>query len=458
MSPTTRVRPPNVLLVVADDHRADCLGGDRIIGPATPTLDRMRRNGTMVGGARIGGGHNPAVCIPSRAALLTGCPPWQALSNPRASATVDNQRIRRSLTNLGEPFRAAGYQTHAVGKWHNDIAALNRGFAGGASLFFDGMSAHRNLRVHAYDPRGEYAETAARQARGFSTEVFADSAIAFLRGRRDRNQPFLLYLAFTSPHDPRTPPARFRDRYDSSSIALPDNFARIHPFDNGELRVRDELLAKLPRHRSTVRRHLADYYAMIEHHDHELGRVLQVLEQQGERENTIVVYTSDHGLAMGSHGLLGKQNLYEHSLKVPMILTGPGIQAGRTVTTPLPSYGLFPTLCELAAVPIPPTVGTASFAPVLTSREEAAIGNATPIFSHYRHIQRCVVVGNWKLITYDVGDASCRQLFDLDADPGEQANLVDLPQFRSITSRLQCLLDEWWQAEASPGHMVERIS
>src|SRR5262249_22785817 len=127
-----------------------------------------------------------------------------------------------------------------------------------------------------------------------ATELFADAAVDFLKQYNDAN-PFLMYVAFTSPHDPRTPPKEFLDRYPPENIALPPNFAPEHSCDNGTLRGRDEELAPFPRPPAVVQRHIAEYYGMITHLDAQIGRILQALEETGRAENTIVVYTADHG-------------------------------------------------------------------------------------------------------------------------------------------------------------------
>src|SRR5207302_10891082 len=125
-----------------------------------------------------------------------------------------------------------------------------------------------------FDPAGRYGDERRYVGEGFSTELFGQAAIRFLRERRDE-RPFFLYLAFTSPHDPRTPPPEFASLYDPERVPLPANFRGEHPFDNGDIQVRDELLAPHPRPPAEVRRHLADYYGMISHQDHWMGRVIE---------------------------------------------------------------------------------------------------------------------------------------------------------------------------------------
>ncbi len=154
------------------------------------------------------------------------------------------------------------------------------------------------------------------------------------------------------PHDPRLAPAEFTKLYDPAKISLSKNFMPEHPFDNGELKIRDELLAPHPRTPAVMRQHLADYYATISHLDSEVGRVLAEIERRGWADNTIVIYSSDQGLAVGGrHGLMGKQNLYEH-VKPPLVFAGPGIPRGQSDAL-VYLYDLFPTICDFAVRKLP---------------------------------------------------------------------------------------------------------
>jgi arylsulfatase A-like enzyme len=288
-------------MVIADDHRADAFGGDRANGPATPVLDALANGGARFTGARIGGGDNPAVCAPSRAALFTGRAPREALHDSATPGYFNSLEIHPARPLLGETLRAAGYRTHLVGKWHNDLPALNRCFESGEALFLGGMCNHEDPLLHDHDPTCAYDPSRARRHPGFSTEIFIDAAIRFVRAAARSPRPFFLCVALTSPHDPRTAPPEFRRRYRDENMRLPANFLPAHPFDNGALDIRDETLAARPRHPAEIRRHLADYHAMIEHHDHHLGRLLTALEETGEQSRPVIAYTSDHGLALGSH-------------------------------------------------------------------------------------------------------------------------------------------------------------
>ena len=165
-------------------------------------------------------------------------------------------------------------------------------------------------------------------------------------------------------------PKEYLDMYDPATISLPESYLPEHPFDNGELRVRDELLAGFPRGEDEVRRHIAAYYAMITHADAQMGRVLKVLEETGRAENTIIVFAGDNGLAVGKHGLMGKQSLYEHSIRVPLMMAGPGVPAGKRSEAFAYLIDIFPTLCELTGVPTPETVEGRSLVPAMEDSSE----------------------------------------------------------------------------------------
>jgi arylsulfatase A-like enzyme len=264
----------------------------------------------------------------------------------------------------------------------------------------------------------------------------------------EKPNPFFLYLSFTSPHDPRTPPDEYATMYPPEDIPVPENFLPEHPFDNGEMRIRDEVLAPFPRTPEIVQQHIADYYGMISHMDAEMGRVLQTLEAIGQLDNTIIIYTADHGLAVGQHGLFGKQNLYSHSIRVPSIFVGPGVPEGQSVDTLTYLYDVFPTVCDLTKVDCPDTVEGCSLVPLM----EGCVDKVRDtVFAAYKDIHRTVSDGRWKLIRYYVSKETgkgtdCIQLFDLEQDPWETTNLAELPEH---SERIQTLATELkrWQTE-----------
>ena len=436
---------PNVLFLFTDDQRFDtihALGQEEI---RTPNLDRLAARGTAFTRAHIMGGHHGALCAPSRAMLMTG----RGLYDLHETGDVipDDHRM------MPERFAEAGYVTFGTGKWHNNKSAYARAFQHGDNIFFGGMhwprdGGHEAPHLHHFDSLGAYPNEAQWQGEGFSSQLFADAAIDFLNDQKDSDQPFFAYVAFSSPHDPRTAPEPYSRWYAPDSVSLPPNFLPEHPFDNGELRVRDEMLRAHPRTPQIAREELAAYYAMISEVDAQIGRLLDALEANGQLDNTVIVFAGDNGLAVGSHGLLGKQNLYEHSVRVPLILAGPGIPRDETRNALVYLFDLFPTLTALADVPTPPTVQGRSLTPVL---DDPAAAFREAVFYGYRDLQRGArTADNWKLIRYNVEGASHTQVFNLNEDPYERRNLADDPAYAAQRERLETLLLQQSRAYHDP--------
>jgi arylsulfatase A-like enzyme len=440
---------PNILFLFTDDQRFDTIGGLGNPAVRTPNLDRLAARGTSFDRASIMGGSCGAVCMPSRAMLHTG----------RTLFGIDRegQTIPREHVLLGEHLRAHGYETFGTGKWHNAPESYARSFSDGAEIFFGGMNDHWNVPACSFRPRGDYPEPVEYDARWgarrvrksqqfdhvpagrHSTDLFADATIDFLR-LRPKDKPFLAYAAFMAPHDPREMPSEFLNLYRPEDIELPTNFAPEHPFDNGNLRGRDEELARFPRDPDEVRRHIAEYYAMISHLDAAVGRTLHTLEETGAADDTIIVFAGDNGLAVGQHGLMGKQNVYDHSVRVPLLFAGPGIPAGERRQAMCYLLDIFPTLCDLTELPTPETVEGASLTPCLA---DASGGVRDVLHYAYRDCQRAVRDERYKLIEYVVDGKRTTQLFDLTADPAETNNLADDPAHADTLAGLRKQLRRW---------------
>lgn len=447
-SPVSRADDrPNVLLLLSDDQRPDTIHalGNEVI--RTPHLDRLVHEGTSFTRAITA----IPICVASRAELLTG---RDGLSNGRGDYGFTPTADARFWA---EAMRDAGYVTGYVGKWHTPGRPSERGYlhavglyAGGAAreplacpLDFKGMPAtgYRGW-VFQTDERRLFLERGVGLTPDIS-EDFAAAAIAFLR--QPRSGPFCLHVNFTAPHDPLLLPTRFRAAYDPAAMPLPPNFAPRHPFDHGNAHGRDEQLLHSPRMPDETRRTLAVYYAVIEHLDEQVGRILAALEAGGELDRTLVIFSSDHGLALGSHGLCGKQNLYEHSIGVPLILRGPGVPRGRRLSTQCYLRDLIPTACDLCRVPIPGAVEGQSLRPLLEGSRER-LYDAT--FAHFRDVQRMIRTDEWKYIVYP--QARQEQLFRLSDDPPELHNRIHDPDCRAIAAELRRRLTEWRRRQGDP--------
>ena len=440
-------RRPNVVLLIADDHRYSAIGDNGDPTVKTPYMDALSRSGVSFHRNYIMGGMRSGVCVPTRACIHTGFNPFRAVARSAGGQYNYSIAINPSLALLGDTFGRAGYSTHGIGKWHNGKVSFNKSFQGGSTLFFKGMCDHNKVPVQSYDPTGRYPDDEISIGGKFSSVLFADAAIDFLESRPDSSRPFFLYVAFTAPHDPRTPPSPYRDIYPISKIPLPPNFMPEHPFDNGELFVRDERLAPHPRDKKSIKQHIADYYGMISHLDEQIGRIIDTAECLNQRENTVLVYTADHGLAVGQHGLMGKQNLYEHSVRVPMILSGLNLPPERRVHALTYAYDLFPTLCGLCQLPIPEGVEGVSLIPLIRGSTRSLHDTVSAAYKQY---QRMVCDGRWKLIEYWVHGVRHTQLFDLERDPHEIRNLAGQNGQSSRIRSLRESLKEWQSAVQDP--------
>lgn len=435
VAPCAQPRPRNVVILYSDDHSHHALGvaGNREV--LTPNLDRLASRGMRFTQAHVMGGHQGAVCVPSRAMLLTG--------RYVNRLPGDGSTIPADFRSLPEVLRERGYTTYHTGKWHSDKASHHRMFSAAGDVFFGGMHFPRDggqehPTVYAFDPSGVWPESLRRRADTFSSALYAENAIRFLSTSEARERPFLCYVAFTSPHDPRTPPARWAARYDPARITLPGNFLPQHPFDNGDLRVRDEQLLPRPLHPDTVRKDIAAYYAMVSEMDEQVGRILDALRDNGLADSTLVVFAGDNGLAMGRHGLLGKQNLYEHSIRVPMLMAGPGIPAGTRYDGFIYLSDIAPTLLDLLGLPRPESFEALSHASVLRHPEKRL---RERIYNIYGNWSRSIKTADGlKLILYNVDGRQREQLFDLSADPLETRDLSADPSHHERKARLRELL------------------
>jgi arylsulfatase A-like enzyme len=418
-------RKPNVLFLFADDQRADTIAAHGNPHIETPNLDQLARNGFSFRGNYVFGGNSGAVCVPSRAMLMTG-KTWFHIDTLALTGTK----------LLPEFMGERGYATFGTGKWHNGPASWLRAFQRGKTVMFGGMSDHTKVPVHDLGPDGRL--TRERTGEKFSSELFADSVIEFLQNH-DGRKPFFAYVAFTAPHDPRQPPLSFREPYYRSLPPPPQNFLPQLPFDNGMMMSgRDENLGAWPRTEAMIRDQLAEYYGLITHMDEQIGRILTALKASGQAENTIVVFTADNGLALGSHGLLGKQSVFEHSMRVPLIIAGLGIPAGKSTAAFTYLFDLFPTLCDVLDLEPPAGLEGESLRPLWEGKKERVRDSC---FLPFLELQRAVRDERWKLIAYPkIGHL---QLFDLTADPHETTNLVDRPENAAHIVRLQGLMKHW---------------
>jgi arylsulfatase A-like enzyme len=421
-------------VIITDDQNYEtihALGNKEIV---TPNMDKLVKEGTAFTQAHIMGGLSGAICCPSRAMLLSS----RSLFHLRS----DGDYIPASDITFPELFRAHGYITFETGKWHQDKATFNRAFVEGDNILFGGMNPPQTggqYRPHLnhYDSSGQYKNPF--WGDHYSSVYFGDAAVDFLEQQQNSRQPFLMYVAFTSPHDPRTPPTWYGHSYRPDEVSLPVNYLPEHPFDNGELKIRDETLLPFPRTKEAVRTELAKYYSMVSEADYQIGRILQTLKATGKDKNTIIVFAGDNGLAVGEHGLLGKQNPYECSMRVPLVFSGPGIPKGRRVESYVYLNDIYPTLCQLTGIAAPATV---EGEPMTAAFGKGTFKGRDHVFFAYLNLQRAVVQDGIKLVQYNVNGQSRIQLFDLNHDPMELHDLSGDAQYRNKVTAMHTLLNK----------------
>lgn len=446
--PSAAGTKPNVLFLFADDLTYEVIRAFGHTDIDTPNLDKLVARGTTFSHAYNMGSWSGAVCVASRTMLITGRSVWDANS---IYNTTDEER--RAGVLWPQLLKAAGYQTFMTGKWHIktdaakcfDVARHVRpGMPGTVEM------AYNRPPAEGEDPWNP-ADTSLGgfwQGGRHWSEVTADDAIDFLRQASQQNPPAFFYIAFNAPHDPRQSPQEYLDRYPVERIALPEPFLPEYPHAaamQAGRGLRDEKLAPFPRTERAVKVHRREYYAVMTHLDAQIGRILAALSASGQADNTWIFFTGDHGLAVGHHGLLGKQNQYDHSIRVPFIVAGPGVAAGVTDPTPIYLQDVMPTTLELAGAEQPDHVFFQSLLPRLTG---VSVKPSAPpyeaIYGSYLQSQRSISHDGWKLIAYP--KAKVLRLYHLVNDPDEAVDLAGRPEHAmrvaSLFDRLVALQQE----------------
>ena len=412
---------PNILHIHADDQRADGIQALGYSVVQTPNLDALVARGMTFTHCYTMGSMIGAVCTPSRTMLLTGRS-WQRI--PGKSGALPN--AKDPATFLPRVLASAGYQTWHMGKYGN-------GFPDGLKQFQTSTADEGHGKTPADD-------------RIHCSQRLADHTIEFLHKRSDEknDKPFYIYIAPPVPHDPRSAQPEFHKLYDPAKIPLSAAFMPQHPFDNGEMTVRDETLAPWPRTPEDTKEQLAEYYACITGLDFHIGRIFAELKATGQWENTIIIFSADNGLSMGEHGLFGKQNLYEYGgMHVPCVIAGPGIPTGKSSAAFVYLMDLFSTFADYASATLPEGVEGKSLRPIIEGKVEKV---RDTMYTGYRECQRSIRDERWKLIRYPLVDRT--QLFDLSNDRLELNDLASNPENAGKIAELTALLQKEMDAHS----------
>ncbi len=434
------VEKPNVLFIFTDDQSHETI---RALGHTdidTPNLDRLVASGTTFTHAYNMGAWHGAICVASRSMLMTGRTVWRARENENLQkADVDAGRF------WPQRMAAQGYETYFAGKWHiqgepekafNHVVNKRPGMPKDEPEGYNRPISGQPDPWNPTDPKfGGYWKDGKHWS-----EVLGDDGIAFLKQAAKSDKPFFIALHFNAPHDPRQAPQEYQDLYPLDRIKIPENFLPEYPHKEEMAAgkdLRDEQLAPFPRDEHAIKVNRKEYYALITHMDAQVGRILDTLEKTGEAENTWIIFTSDHGLACGHHGLLGKQNMYEHSLRVPFIVTGPGVKAGAKIAAPIHLQDAMATALDIAGAD-QNGVEFQSVLPLLAGEK----GGLDAVYAAYMNKQRTVISDGWKLILYP--DAKVTKLFNLTEDPQE---MNDLSASKSMVERKKSLFAKFQELQ-----------
>lgn len=425
---------PNIIFIFADDQTYNSIGalGDQHV--ITPNLDSLVSSSTQFSNTFNMGGWNGAICIASRTMMLTGKYIWNAYQAD-SLMRINNYQ----LPLWSQLMEKGGYDTYMSGKWHIKKPAEevfktsknirpgmpNQTESGYNRPLFEGDT--------SWLPWDKSKEGFWSGGKHWS-EVLADDALEFLDSSSISENPFFMYLAFNAPHDPRQSPKEFVNMYPVDEIEVPESFLEEYPYNEamGSGRtLRDERLAPFPRTPYSVQVNRQEYYAIISHMDHQIGRIMEGIESSGEADNTYIIFAADHGLSVGHHGLLGKQNMYDHSIRVPLLISGPNIPKGEKISTDVYLQDLMPTALEIAQINKPNYIEFNSLLPLIMGEKE---GGRTEIYGSYTMKQRMIRKDGFKLIAYP--EAKKLRLFDLKNDPLEMNDLAGDSSYFLLKSEL----------------------
>lgn len=442
---------PNIVFLFADDYTYEAVNALGNTAIETPNLDRLVNNGTSFTHAYNMGGWNGAICVASRAMIISGMSMWNAQNISGRYREGDSIALKNTWGRL---MASKGYNTYMTGKWHvsapadyvfdtarnirpgmpNDLRGnanwkeVHKTFREGGDLLAIAPAAYfrpadeNDFRWSPSDPKFKGFWEGGKHW----SEVIKDDAIDFLKDTSHREDPFFMYLAFNAPHDPRQSPQSFLDRYNLDDIPLPENWLPEYPYKeamNSDFTMRDEALGPFPRTPFAIKTHLKEYYAIITHLDEQVGKIIDALEDSGKIDNTYIFFTGDHGLSVGHHGLLGKQNMFDHSIRVPLMVVGPDIPKGKKVKTDVYLQDIMTTCLELAGIEKPSNNEFNNLLPLAKGESQVGYLSEGVYGAFEKGTQRMIRKDGYKLIIYPKIDKIL--LFDMENDPLEMNNLAD---------------------------------
>ena len=422
----------NVLLLMSDEHTPKVLGcyGDKLV--QTPTLDSLADRGVRFTSAYC---QNP-ICVPSRVSLVSGMMPCHV----KTFGNTVNQKYE-GITTLADAFVKAGYQTVWLGKTHwGDPRFQPNEFRNKNKL------AAKEEMDESFSRRPQESQISKWPVEKNAEHLTADDAIAFLD--RNKNQKFFLGVSFLKPHFPFTIQQKYYDLY-KGKVTPPHAPGNLI----GELpAVSQQERAKYKHAEATqeeILRTKAIYYGMVTFVDEEYGRILKKLDDLGLRDKTIILYTADHGEMLGDRGIWYKNSFYDGSAGIPFIWSFPKVlPQGKVIPTPAMNMDIFPTLCDLCNLPKPSGLEGSSLLAVMKGTEDGKDRFALSENFRDGYAGRMIRTEKWKYFMYTSGE---EYLYDMQTDPGEERNLIKLPEHRKLADDLKTrALAGWEQSNKKP--------
>ncbi|WP_340104743.1 sulfatase family protein [Rhodohalobacter sp. 8-1] len=444
-------QPKNVIFILADDHRYDYMSfhpnsPDFL---ETPAMDRMAEEGAHLANAFV----STSLCSPSRASILTGQYPFR-------HGVVDNHNIMPEGTAMiGESLQQAGYQTGYFGKWHigGDHDNPKPGFDRWVS--FRGQGVYYNPTLNIDGERDDYE--------GYITDILTDYTIDWL-DEIDRDQPFFAYLSHKAVHAEFEPSQRHEGEYADAYIPQPQSMKNIESNYEGkpdwvrEQRYSWHGVDYMYHNRDDHPKHLDEiitrYSESLLAVDESVARVIEYLENEGLAEETLVIYMGDNGFMLGEHGLIDKRQAYEESMRVPMLAWAPGmIEPGTVIEENVMNIDMSPTWLDLAGGSMPEdhALDGQSFLPLLRG-EQIDDWRSTFVYQYFwehsfPHTPTTYAIrgDRYKYIYYH-GVWDKNELYDLETDPNEMHNLIDVPEHQERVQQMrQEMFDTFEKADAT---------
>ena len=418
---------PNILFVFADDLSYETLGYLGKTEAKTPNLDKLVERGAHFTHAYNMGAWGGAVCAASRAMLNSG------VYVNRAQAAINKN------PHWSELMKQAGYTTYMTGKWHvpgsprfDVVKDVRGGMPKGSG--YNRPKSEEDYKT-GWKP-WDKSFGGFWQGGTHWSEVITNNTKGFLDQAKKGDKPFFMYIAFNATHDPRQAPKEYVDMYPLDTIKVPKNFLPEYPYKDAigcSAGLRDEKLAPFPRTEFAIKVHRQEYFAILTHMDHQIGKIFEALEATGEADNTYIIFTADHGLGVGHHGLVGKQNMYDHSMRVPFMIAGPGIKPGTKIDQPIYLQDAMATSLAFAKAEKPDYVEFQDLMPIINGK---ATTNVKRVYGKYINQQRMIQEGDYKLIIYPKAEKKMR-LYNTKKDSEEMHDLSDNPEYAQKMASLK---------------------